>query len=147
MKSHNEVRGRLPLAAAGALTRDEQVEVEAHMAQCPECREEFARLEALRMGLANLPSPSPPPFLAQKTAHIVRRRLEAVEERRWRIRTIAFLVAFTWVVTLAAWPVVRWVAGIEILTWLLYSTVWGWLTAGCAALILGLHAKHTREEL
>jgi hypothetical protein len=60
---------------------------------------------------------------------------------------IAFLVIFTWSATFVTWPIAHRVAGIDLTTWIVYSNIWGWLTAGCAALILGLHAKHTREEL
>jgi anti-sigma factor RsiW len=147
MRSHDELRTLLPLAAAGALTPDDQAEVSSHLAGCAECRQEFARLDTLRANLARLPSAEPPPFLTVRTINLVRRRQEEAADRRWRIRTIAFLVAFTWAATFAAWPVVRVVGGIGLMTWVVYSTIWGWLTAGCAALILGLRTRHTREKL
>jgi anti-sigma factor RsiW len=147
MRSHEEVRRLLPLAAAGALNPDEQTEVDNHLAGCSGCREELARFGALGARVARLPAHEPPPFLSARTIHRVRRRQQEAADRRWKTRTLTFLVAFTWAATFAAWPVVRMAGGIGFIEWLVYSTIWGWLTAGCAAVILGLRARHTREEL
>ena len=74
-----------------------------------------------------------------------RRALLGAVEPVWEGNQVWFILGGG--ATFAAWPVARVVGGIGLMTWLVYSTIWGWLTAGCAALILGLRTRHTREEL
>src|SRR5574337_1512838 len=105
--AHETIREMLALAAAGALEPDEQAKLDRHVVGCAECAAELERWRALASGLKRLPTPQPSPMLVQR----VRARMEiAVAERAEKARsrtTLVFLVLFSWILTLAGWPVAR----------------------------------------
>jgi anti-sigma factor RsiW len=141
MNKHDELKELLPLAAAGALDDEDAAAVGRHIADCVVCGEEFKRWQAMVTHLATLPSPAVPVWLAQKSLQRVRQEREAIEQRRWNDQVLAFLIAFSWVMSLASWPVVNLVARIGLLPWLALSLVLSWITAGSAALILRSHSS------
>jgi len=91
MTRHRAVEEQLGAYALGALEPRERADVEAHLRDCPSCREEVARLAALPGLLARLgpedtaAPPAPVPDLAERAlATVARRRREARRTRRLR---------------------------------------------------------------
>jgi anti-sigma-K factor RskA len=61
MTSHQEYRDDLPLYAVGALTKDESKQLERHLAECEECREELQSFRAAASQIAMAVEPETPP--------------------------------------------------------------------------------------
>jgi anti-sigma factor RsiW len=155
MSDHAKIRAWLALSVAGALEPEEQIEVERHLGACEECSAEFERWRALVSGLKRLPTPQPSAALVER----VRARMEDVaatqSDRRWNHGVLAFLVLFSWTLTLASWPIIRLVThGVE--SWLdvgftsswtdlIGYTALGWATAGVAAIVLALQKRRERR--
>jgi hypothetical protein len=92
-----EVRGLLPLHAYGDLAGEGKLNVEAHLAQCSDCRREIAAFEAIRAGLDAIPVATRGADIANVyRAEALRLRRRA---RRWRLA--AALTAVAVVVLLA----------------------------------------------
>lgn len=91
MTDHRAVREELGAYALGALEPRERGAVEAHLRECPACREEVARLAALPGLLARLPDggegdvPAAPPDLGERAMATIasRRRARRRRQRRW----------------------------------------------------------------
>jgi len=76
MAYHEEYWDLMSAALDGALTDEERAKLEAHLAQCPDCKqdwEDLQHLHAALLQLADTPVPAPPEGLS-------RRILAAVEE-------------------------------------------------------------------
>jgi anti-sigma factor RsiW len=155
MNEHESIRELLALAAAGALDESEQRTLDRHLASCPACSAELDAWRGLAVSLKRLPTPQAPPMLVERTRSRVALELAAVAERRKSHWVMAFLVLFSWTVTLVTWPVVRLLSG-GILSWfdLSFSQTWfglagytalGWLTAGVAGAVLGLRRRRERR--
>ena len=101
--THPETRGLLAPFALDALERDEERLVEAHLADCEECRRELAQLlEAGAALAAGLPFAAPPPALRDAVLGSVRpaptrRRASAVGP------AVAALAVLAAAVALLAW--------------------------------------------
>jgi hypothetical protein len=89
---HRAVREELGAYALGALEPRERGAVDAHLRECPACREELARLAALPGLLARLPDggtevaePQPPADLGARALATIasRRRTRRTRRRRW----------------------------------------------------------------
>jgi hypothetical protein len=90
---HRTVREELGAYALGALEPRQRGEVDAHLRECPECREEVARLAALPGLLARLPEegaggadlPAAPADLGERALATIaaRRRARRRRLRRW----------------------------------------------------------------
>jgi hypothetical protein len=106
--------------------------------------EELKRWQEMTPDLARLPCPPVPAWLAQRTSLRVKQAHEEREERRWNNFVLAFLVGFSWVLSVATWPIVQLATGARLLPWLEFSLVFSWITAGSAAVILGLHRAISR---
>jgi len=137
MNGHEEVRKLLPLAAAGALSRSQLSAVEGHAVICTECRRELEVWRLYSLGLHELPQPVTPAGLMQRTAARLARERDAVAERRRHDLTLGLLVAFSWVIGALSWiPLRAVVGGIGIFTWVMFSSLLTWTTAGVAAVLL-----------
>jgi anti-sigma factor RsiW len=155
MSDHAKIREWLALAAAGALEPDEETEVERHLGACEECSAEFERWRVLASGLRRLPTPQPSAALVERVRARMEEAVAAQSEKRWNHGVLAFLVLFSWTLTLASWPIVRLVThGVE--SWLdvgftsswtdlIGYTALGWLTAGVAAMILAWQRRRERR--
>jgi len=141
MNHHDEMRDLIPLAAAGVLNEADIAALRLHCEQCSTCGEELKSLEEMAWHLAQLPNPEAPAWLAQRTLQRVKQTGEEIRERRWNNRVLAFVIGFSWVLSLAGWPVAHIAAGIGLVAWLEFSFVLGWITAGSAAVILGSHSN------
>ncbi len=153
--SHDTLRGWLSLAVAGALEPDEQAELDRHVAGCAECAAELERWRVLAGGLKRLPTSQPSPMLVQRVrASLEMAAAERIEKQRNRA-TLVFLVLFSWMLTLAGWPIARLVSQ-SMTHWLdisvraawvdlVWYTALTWLTAGVAAVMLMWQRRRERR--
>ena len=147
MSEHASIRELLSLAAAGVLDPDEQRRVEQHATVCDACRRELELWQGYSRELVRLPAPVAPKYLADRTRARVLEKRAAAAERRWDDIVLAVLVLLGWTVSLVAWVVFRLFTGgmlsvmessfVTILEWLGASTLFAWLTAAVAAVMLG----------
>lgn len=155
MSEHESLRELLALAAAGALEAAEQRRVERHLSACTRCAAELNSWRALAGSLQRLPTPQAPPALVERTRARIAGALAVEAERRWNDGLLVFLVLFAWMVALASWPLVQLLSG-GLLAWLDVRAVesWisvagytllAWLTAGVAALLIGLRRGRARR--
>ncbi len=155
MNDHEQIRELLPLAAADALDEREQRRVEQHLRECGSCRSDLEGFTRMAAALRRIPTPQPPALLLERTRHAAERVLLEQAERKWDHRVLAFLLLFSWTVTLAAWPVVKFISGdvfewmgfaqSKMWLWLAGYTVAGWLAAGVAAVVLGVRQRALRR--
>ncbi len=147
MSEHASIRELLSLAAAGVLDPDEQRRVEQHATVCDACRRELELWQGYSRELVRLPAPVAPKYLADRTRALVLEKRAAATERRWDDIVLAVLILLGWTVSLVAWVVFRLFNGgmlsvvessfVTILEWLGASTLFAWLTAAVAAVMLG----------
>ena len=82
MNTHESIRIMLPLAAAGALDSQQQLQVESHVRVCESCRLEMDEWEVVASGVRKLPQPvAPADLLARTQARVLRERAEAASMR------------------------------------------------------------------
>jgi predicted anti-sigma-YlaC factor YlaD len=147
MNTHESIRNMLPLAAAGALSQQEQLQVDAHARVCEICRKELEAWAVYAAGLRQLPQQAAPPDLIARTQARILREREAIVAMRWNGVTLCALGIFSWIVSVASWLLVREVSGgrLEVLganlvnavPWFLVSFAVASITAAAAALLLG----------
>ena len=147
MSEHASIRELLSLAAAGVLDPDEQRRVEQHATVCDACRRELELWQGYSRELVRLPAPVAPKYLADRTRALVLEKRAAATQRRWDDIVLAVLVLLGWTVSLVVWVVFRLFTGgmlsvvessfVTILEWLGASTLFAWLTAAVAAVMLG----------
>jgi len=147
VSEHASIRELLSLAAAGVLDPDEQRRVEQHATVCDACRRELELWQGYSRELVRLPAPVAPKYLADRTRALVLEKRAAATQRRWDDIVLAVLVLLGWTVSLVVWVVFRLFTGgmlsvvessfVTILEWLGASTLFAWLTAAVAAVMLG----------
>ena len=147
MSDHAAIRELLSLAAAGVLEPGDERRVQQHVAVCDDCRRELEVWQGYSRELVRLPAPVAPKYLAERTRARVLAQLAAAAERRWDDIVLAVLVLLGWTVSLVAWVMFRLFSGgmlsvvetsfVTILEWLGASTLFAWLTAAVAAVMLG----------
>jgi anti-sigma factor RsiW len=155
MSEHDEIRDLLSLAAAGALSAEEEGRVARHLRECTACSAELEGWQALAAGLRRLPTPQPPAALLERVRASVEWQFAAEAEQRWNRGVLAFTLLFAWTVTLASWPIFRLVSG-DMLGWLApgFGKLWlglvgytvvAWLTGGVAAATLAYSRRRERR--
>ncbi|HEV3483037.1 MAG TPA: zf-HC2 domain-containing protein [Candidatus Acidoferrales bacterium] len=154
-KEHEKVRSLLSLAASGVLDSAEEMSVESHARNCPECAAELERWQALAGGLRRLPTPQLSPFVLQRSVALVREAQSAADERRATLRILTPLLALSWFSTIFSWPLfklasgaLRVVLGIRVEPdWRVFAffVVWTWLAAGVAAAMLSSQQRRDRR--
>jgi len=155
MSEHEAIRKLLALAAAEALEEDERRELQRHLATCSTCDAELDTWRGLAAALKRLPTPQAPAMLVERTRSRVAVELTATAERRKSHWVMAFLILFSWTVTLVTWPIVRMLSG-GVLSWLDLSfnqtwfglaayTALGGLTAGVAGAVLSIRRRRERR--
>ena len=147
MSEHASIRELLSLAASGALEPDEQRRVQEHIAVCDACRRELEVWQGYSRELVRLPAPVEQKSLADRTRALALEKRAAATQRGWDDIVLAVLVLLGWTVSLVAWVVFRLFTGgmlsvmessfVTILEWLGASTLFAWLTAAVAAVMLG----------
>jgi hypothetical protein len=147
MNTHESIRNMLPLAAAGALGQQEQLQVEAHTRICEICQREMDAWSVYTKGLRGLPQPAiPVDLIARTQARILQDRKSAASVR-WNGLTLCGLGVFSWVASVGFWLLVRLVSGgqLEVLgtnlvsagPWFLVSFGVASITAAATALLIG----------
>jgi len=145
MTTHVKVAELLALSAAGLLGPDEQRIVMSHLHECPECSARAAEFGRLSAGLAKLPMPTPPPFLAARTEA----RLAAAADRRQSglLALLAALIAWTMsLMSLVSWSMFRAVTPGALIGWAAWCVVMPLLTVPAAAALI-LRARPERSLL
>ena len=151
MNQHETIRGGLALAAAGVLLIDEQRRVDDHVRDCVNCQAELERWRSFTQGLRNLRQPAVPAKLMERTrARVLQGRATAASLRAESL-LLSTLAAFAWIVGFTFWFLLRVFTGgtlmllgadpTGVLIWSLSSTVFVWLTAAAATLLLGRHRE------
>ena len=147
MNTHESIRSMLPLAAAGALSPQEQLQVEAHARVCESCTRELDGWAVFTVGLQGLPQPSIPADLIARTQARVMREREAAGAARWNGVTLCGLGIFSWVASISFWLVVRELTGGMVIVlgtnlvsagpWFFVSFAVAAITAIATALLVG----------
>jgi len=147
MSEHASIRELLSLAAAGVLEPDDERRVQQHVAVCDDCRRELEVWQSYSRELVRLPAPVAPKYLAERTRARILAQRAAAAERRWDDIVLVVLVLLGWTVSLVVWVMFRLFSGgmlsvvetsfVTILEWLGASTLFAWLTAAVAAVMLG----------
>jgi hypothetical protein len=137
----------LSLAAAGALSPQEQLQVQAHARICEKCQRELNAWSVYAAGLRTQPQPTAPGDLIARTHARILREREAAADARWNGLTLCGLGMFSWFASIAVWLLVRGLSGgkLEVLgtnlvsagPWFLISFVVASITAAATALLLG----------
>jgi anti-sigma factor RsiW len=156
MSEHETVRDLLALAAAGALSPEDQLRVDRHSRACPECLRQIEVWRSYASELRSLPQPVVPNHLLQRTqARLAQEQLK-VDERRSSGLVLVFLSLFGWVLSFAIWLMVRLSTGgmaivnAEILRpdlWSLIWTVFVWASGVAAVVMLAKHQREWRRVL
>jgi anti-sigma factor RsiW len=151
MNEHDKIRELLALAAAGALTNAEEKQVAEHLRSCVACSSELEAWRSIATDLCRLPTPQPSARLVQTTLARAEAKLAEQAEHDWNRRVMIFVVAFAWLLTVASWPVFRFVSGDfrSLLgpqfghTWINFAvfSALGWLGGGIAAVMLALRQR------
>jgi anti-sigma factor RsiW len=144
MSDHSEIRELLTLAAAGELSAEEQRRIESHVAGCPECAAELDEWRLIAEAITTAPAPVPPAGLVDRTRNRVAAAAAARRERVVGDVVLGFLLLFGWTVSLAVWFIWRLMSGGPLLEaslasvglWLGGSTLFAWLTAGVAVVMI-----------
>lgn len=156
MSDHERIRSQVALAAAGALTQDESLQVQRHLRECEICRKEFDTWAAYAGGLRQLPQPTIPADLLARTQARIFGGRATVAGHRWNAAMLVAFAVLSWAITFSMWMVIRMLAGgsLQILgtnlldpgPWFLTTFVMTTVTAGLAALMLSSH-RQTRRIL
>jgi predicted anti-sigma-YlaC factor YlaD len=157
MTDHDTIREWLPLAAAGVLDAGEQRLVDEHASGCEACRRELEQWVAYARGLGQMRPPAVPARLMERTRARVLQERAAAEGNRTESLILSGLAAFTWLVGLTTWFLLRVFTGgalvlfgvnmTGLLAWSVASTAFVWLTAATAGLMVGRRRREMRRVL
>jgi hypothetical protein len=152
---HDKIRELLALAAADALTSAEQKQVAEHVRSCIACSNELAAWRPIASELRRLPTPQPASWLVQATLARAQAKLTEQAEHDWNRRVMIVVVAFSWLVTMANWPVFHFVSGRfgSLLapqyrpTWISFAAfaALGWFAGAVAAVMLAIWQRGERR--
>jgi predicted anti-sigma-YlaC factor YlaD len=148
---HDDIRKLLPLAVTGDVAPEDVRRVREHLRCCERCRQVSEDFAALGSALRGLPTPQPRAELVARVRDLAESRLARKQARSRDAAVLAPLVAASWIVALATWPVTR-AAGKWIFTgWhmpggsfgtaLVAYSILGFLLACGAAIAVGRHAS------
>lgn len=154
MNTHESIRNMLPLAAAGALSQQEQLQVVAHTRICEACRRELDGWAVYTAGLRGLPQPTAPADLIARTQARILREREAAGAMRWSGLTLCGLGIFSWVASVSFWLLVRELTGGMLVVlgtnlvsagpWFVVSFAVASITAVATALLVGNRGEMRR---
>lgn len=152
---HDEIRDLLTLAAAGALSTEEQKQVEEHLRRCADCRTEFAAWCRLTAALEAMPTPQAPMGLVERTRLQLERTAAMATEQRRNRWLFFWLTVFAWGTTLLTWPLFEFlggrVGGFVDLSWTHVSAGEAWIgymlvVGTIGALAVGLLGSRRMQE-
>ena len=155
MSEHDKVRELLALAAADALTSAEEKQVAEHVRSCTACANELQAWRPIASELRRLPTPLPSSWLVQATLARAEAKLADQAEHDWNRRVMIFVVALSWLLTIATWAVFRVMSerfggllGPEFShTWINFGafTALEWLAGSVAAVMLAIRQRGERR--
>lgn len=134
--THDELRGLLPMAAAGLLDLEEERLVIEHVRECATCTSELDAWVELGTGMRALPAPGPPPELLARTHAAVMTEIEIHRRKRAQSMVLIAAALFSWTLTLLSVEFFRWVAGGSAVMWWIVSTLVSWAGGGVAAVVM-----------
>ncbi len=135
MNEHESIRKLLPLAVSGDLSPEEMRRVREHLDSCPTCRRVNEEFSGLGEALRDLPTPQLRAEFAAQVRDLAESALARKREESKNAIHLAPLVAASWIVALATWPLAR-SAVHWIFTWW-YVPGGGFVSALTAYSILG----------
>lgn len=155
MTGHDEIRGLLSLAAAGALDATEDPRVSAHLRACPACAAELASWQAIETGLRRIPTPQVPADLVARTIARAQMRFAEESDRRSERKVLALVVVFSWIFVALSWPLAQllghgWLSllgvGFE-QGWKNFAvfTAFCWIAGAAAAILLAMRRDRERR--
>lgn len=152
---HAQIREQLALFVAGALDAETEARIARHAAECPDCAAELECWQLISGGLRRSPTPQPSASLIARTRTRVAEQIAERAEQRQNRLVLILLVCFSWIVTIAGWPLFQFVTGgvfslLDIRfheAWLLFVIFSGltWLAAGSAAVLLSARRQQERR--
>lgn len=152
---HAEIGEQLALLVAGALDSDTEARIAHHTSTCPSCASELDRWQLISAGLQRLPTPQPSHALFERTRAMVAAQMAERTEQRQDRTVLLLLVFFSWMVTIASWPVFRFATGglLSLLdirfhqSWLIFAifSALTWLAGGSAAVLLSARRQQERR--
>jgi anti-sigma factor RsiW len=155
MSSCEEIRELLSLAAAGALDAESENRVARHASECAACAAELEGWRGLARGLRRVPTPQPAVGVVERARARAENAFAEEAERRRNRSVLIFVIALAWTMTLASWPVVRFLTGYLQLwfatrapeTWHVFEgiTAAGWFAGVVAAVALAWQQKRERR--
>ncbi len=157
MSEHESSQAMLALLAADALGPEEVIRVKRHADGCEMCRRELDAWGVYARGLSALPQPVIPAGLLERTRLRMTEHRELSAARREDNWMLAALVAFGWAASLTTWILIRTLTGgalsllgvnlVNVVNWMLLSTVLVWMTAAIAAAMLGRRSDLERTTI
>ncbi|MFZ3218054.1 MAG: zf-HC2 domain-containing protein [Candidatus Acidiferrales bacterium] len=152
---HEKIRALLSLAAADALEPAEEQQLLDHLRTCDSCGAELEQWKLVASGLRRLPTPQPRALVVERARAQAQIRLNEEFEHRWNRAVIIGLIVFAWVLTLASWPLIRFISGglLGMLdprfnhAWITFGlfTTSVWIGGGAAAVLLSLQQRRERR--
>lgn len=156
MSTHESIRNLLPLAAAGALSPQELLEIQVHTRSCESCRHELDSWSVFAVGLQRMPQPVAPADLIARTQARILRERELARSARWNGLTLGGLGVFSWIASIAFWLVVREATGGRLLVygtnlvsagpWFFVSFAVASITAAATAFLVGNRGEIGRVQ-
>jgi anti-sigma factor RsiW len=106
MNEHRQIRELLPLLASGDISPEDQRRVGEHLAGCDACRRLGEEYACVSVALRALSTPQPRPELVARVQALAAARLERKRRRSSETGIVALLVAGSWLVAFATWPLI-----------------------------------------
>ena len=151
MNEHETIQKLLPLAVAGALESGELRRVEQHAQACGGCRRELEIWSRYAQAFRQLPQPSVPAGLLERTQSRILQQNAAAASGHVNPIVLSAIAIFGWATGLVLWAFVRGLTGgavnilglnlVSPLSWSLLSAVLTWITAAACALVLVRHRE------
>lgn len=100
-------------------------------------------LDALGLELRRLPTPRPPAALVSRVRRLAHLELARRAEERLSRLVLAFLLLFSWTVSLVAFLAVRLLSGES--SWSVAYFVSAWISGAAVLVLLGVHVRKERR--
>jgi anti-sigma factor RsiW len=147
-------RDQLLLAVSGALDAGDERRLSEHLASCGSCAQEIESLREMTTELSRLPTPMPRAGLVERVRRTVHLDLARRADERLDRLVLAFLLFFSWTVTLLGFAGVRlamgardevfaWTHGAG-MTWSVAYFAFAWLAGAAALGLVGLYRHRSR---
>lgn len=146
MDEHELIRKMLPLAAADALDIEELRRVQQHSQGCSDCLRELESWSRYAQALGQLPQPSLPSGLLERTQIRIMQQQRAPTREFANAMTLIAIAIIGWASGFVMWAFVRSlmdgavnIHGLNLvspLPWSLFSAALSWITAAASSMVL-----------